>query len=238
LLIGPGCASLDAERRLVWCAKNDLSIKRLEADGSHTVLADNHDGRGFSGPNDLVIKSNGSIYFTDTDSGLRDGNESPFKEMPNGVWLVKAGKTQRLLTKAALGGPPNGIALSPDERYLYLSARPSIKRYAVRQDDTLGEATVFSEGEGIGDGIKVDTRGNVYSTNGAGPGMVRIMSVEGKHLGSLHLPVYGGEPKKQICATNLAFGDTDGKGLYVTACDVVYKIRMNVAGVVPGVDHN
>jgi gluconolactonase len=234
LLIGSGCASLDAENRLVWCAKNDLAIKRLEADGSHTILADNHEGRHFSGPNDLVIKSNGSIYFTDTDSGLRDGNNSPLKEMPNGVWLVRDGKTKRLLTRVALGGPPNGIALSPDEKYLYLSAKPYLKRYAVKADDTLGEAIVFSEGEGIGDGIKVDKQGNVYSTSGAGPGIVRIVSASGKHLGSLHLPIYGKEPKKHICATNLAFGDADGKSLYITACDAVYKIRMNVAGVMPG----
>ena len=236
LLIGSGCASLNSERRLVWCAKNDLAIKRLETDGTHTVIADNHEGRHFSGPNDLVIKSNGSLYFTDTDSGLRDGNDSPLKAMSNGVWLVKDGKTRQLLTKATLGGPPNGIALSPDEDYLYLSAHPYIKRYPIREDDTLGEGAVFSEGEGIGDGIKVDTEGNVYSTNGAGPGIVRIMSAEGKHLGSLRLPVYGKEPKKQICATNLAFGDTDGKSLYITACDVVYRVRMNVAGIVPGVD--
>lgn len=234
LLIGPGCASLDAQNRLVWCAKNDLAIKRLESDGTHTVLADNHEGKRFSGPNDLVIKSNGSIYFTDTDSGLREGNHSPLKELPNGVWLVREGKTERLLTRVALGGPPNGIALSPDEKYLYLSAAPYLKRYVVEEDDTLGEGIVFSEGEGIGDGIKVDVQGNVYSTNGAGPGIVRIMSAAGKHLGSLHLPIAGKEPKKQICATNLAFGDADGRSLFITACDAVYRIRMQIAGFMPG----
>lgn len=234
LLIGPGCASLDGQGRLVWCAMQDLAIKRLENDGSVTVIADGHEGKRFSGPNDLTVKSNGSIYFTDNDYGLRGAGDSPLKEMPNGVWLIKDGKTKRLLTRVALGGPPNGIALSEDEQYLYLSAGSKLMRYEVRADDTLGDAILFNEGAGIGDGIKVDKKGNVYSAGGAGPGIIRIISPEGKFLGSLHLPIYGREPKKQICATNLAFGDSDGKSLYITACDVVYRIRLRAEGIVPG----
>lgn len=230
LLIGPGCTGLDNEGRLVWCAMQDRAVKRLEKDGSVTVLAETHEGKRFSGPNDLTISRNGTIYFTDNDFGLRGAGSSPLKEMPNGVWMIKDGSTKRLLTRVALGGPPNGIALSEDERYLYLSAGPKIMRYEVKADGTLGRAELFSEGEGIGDGIKVDRRGNVYSTSGAGPGIVRIMSRQGKWLGSLHLPIYGKEPKKQICATNLAFGDPDGKALYITACDAVYRIRLNVQG--------
>src|SRR5690606_32739660 len=234
LLIGPGCASLDGEGRFVWCAMQDRAVKRLEKDGSVTVLADNHRGKQFSGPNDLTIKSNGSIYFTDNDFGLRGAAHSPLKEMPNGVWLIRHGETTRLLTRTALGGPPNGIALSQNEKYLYLSAGTKLMRYEVKPDDTLGRATLFNEGAGIGDGIKVDRKGNVYSSGGAGPGIVRIMSREGKWLGSLHLPIYGKEPKKQICATNLAFGDNDAKSLYITACDVVYKIRLKTEGLLPG----
>jgi gluconolactonase len=107
-------------------------------------------------------------------------------------------------------------------------------RYEVRPDGSLGQGTLFAEGAGIGDGIKVDVQGNVYSTNGAGPGVVRITAPTGALLGYLNLPIFGGEPKRQICATNLAFGDPDGKGLYITACDDVYRIRMKVAGVMPG----
>ncbi|HKX55285.1 MAG TPA: SMP-30/gluconolactonase/LRE family protein, partial [Xanthomonadales bacterium] len=229
-----GCASLDARNRLVWCAKNDGAVMRLEQDGSRTLLADNHQGKRFSGPNDLVIKSNGSIYFTDTDSGLRDGAQSPLKQLDNGVWLIRNGQTTRLLKRTELGGPPNGLALSPDEKYLYLSAHPKLKRYEIRADDTLGSSIVFSEGEGIGDGIKVDTLGNVWSTGGAGPGIIRIMANDGKLLGTLHLPIYGKEPKKQICATNLAFGGNDGKSLYITACDAIYRIGLKVEGTLPG----
>lgn len=234
ILVGPSCASVDMQGRLVWCADNDLAIMRLEDDGARTIIADNHEGKRFSGPNDLVVKSNGSIYFTDNDYGLRGAGKNPLKQMPNGVWLIKNGKTIRLLDRDALGGTPNGIALSHDEKYLYLSAGRILKRYAVKADDTLGDGVTFNEGDGIGDGIKVDKQGNVYSTSGAGPGIVRIMSAQGQLLGSLHLPIYGGEPKKQICATNVAFGDNDGKALYITACDNVYKIRLKTQGVVPG----
>jgi len=234
LLIGPSCAGLDREGRLVWCAMQDLAIKREEKDGRITTLIDNFEGRRFSGPNDIAIKSNGAIYFTDNDFGLRGAGNSPLKEMPNGVWLWKNGKTQRLLTRVALGGPPNGIALSPDEKQLYLSAGRKLMRYEVLPDETLGAATLFSEGDGIGDGIKVDRKGNVYSSGGAGTGIIRIVSPQGTFLGSLHLPIYGKEPKKQICATNLAFGDNDGKALYVTACDAVYKIPLKAEGILPG----
>ena len=82
--------------------------------------------------------------------------------------------------------------------------------------------------------MKVDVDGNLYSTSGAGPGIVRITAPTGTLLGYLHLPIEGGEPKKQICATNVAFGDSDAKGLYITACDAVYRIRMKVAGVMQG----
>jgi sugar lactone lactonase YvrE len=107
-------------------------------------------------------------------------------------------------------------------------------RYEVRDDGSLGAGTLFTEGAGIGDGLKTDTLGNVYSTNGAGPGIVRITAPDGTLLGTLlgtlHLPIVGGEPKRQICATNVAFGDPDGKGLYITACDDVYRIRLLVPG--------
>ncbi len=235
LLIGPGCATLDPQNRLVWCAMQDLAIKREEPDGSITTVADNHEGKSFSGPNDLAVKSNGSIYFTDNDYGLRDAGNSPLKQMANGIWLVKDGKTHRLLTRTALGGPPNGIALSEDEKYLYLTAGQKIMRYEIRPDDTISPtATLFTAGEGIGDGMKVDKQGNVYSSGGAGPGIIRITAKDGTFLGSLHLPIYGKEPKKQICATNLGFGDNDGKALYITACDAVYRMRLEAEGILPG----
>ena len=107
-------------------------------------------------------------------------------------------------------------------------------RYDVKPDGSLGPGMPFTQGPGIGDGMKVDTLGNVYSTSGAGPGIIRVTSPAGTLLGYLNLEIASGEPKRQICATNIAFGDPDGKSLYVTACDAVYRIRMKVAGVMPG----
>ena len=235
LLIGPSCASLDSQGRLIWCADNDRTVMRLEKDGTHTVLsAGAPDGKRFSGPNDVAVTRDDAVYLTDNDFGLRDAGRSPDKQMPNGIWRIKDGKSTLVLDAATLGGIPNGIAFSPDEHWLYATALAKMMRYEVKPDGSLGQGALFTEGPGIGDGMKTDTLGNVYSTSGAGPGIVRITAPSGKLLGLVNLPIYGGEPKRQICATNLAFGDADGKGLYVTACDVVYRVRLKVAGVMPG----
>ena len=236
LLIGPSCASLDSQGRLIWCADNDRAVMRLEKDGrTRTVLSSgSNDGKRFSGPNDIVVAKDDAVYLTDNDFGLRDGGSNPDKQLPNGIWRIKDGKSTMVLDASVLGGIPNGIVLSPDERYLYANAGQRMMRYEVKADGSLGPGSLFTQGPGIGDGMKVDTLGNVYSTSGAGPGIVRITSPTGTLLGYLNLPIVGGEPKRQICATNVAFGDLDGKSLYVTACDHVYRIRLKVAGVMPG----
>jgi gluconolactonase len=234
ILIGPSCAVLDAQGRLVWCADNDRTIKRLEKDGTRTVLAPGFEGKHFSGPNDLVITHSGAIYFTDNDFGLRDAGKSPLKELQNGIWLVKDGQARMVLDDKTLGGVPNGIALSPDEKYIYLSAMSKLKRFEVQPDGSLTNGMLFNEGPGIGDGIKVDVHGNIFSSGGAGPGIIRIISPEGKLLGMLNLPIYGGEPKKQICATNNTFGGPDSKTLFITGCDAVYKIKLKTTGIVSG----
>jgi len=231
ILIGPSCTGIDSERRVIWCADNDRQVMRLEPDGSRTVLsAGAPDGRRFSGPNDIAIRRDDGVYLTDNDFGLRDAGSSPDKEMPNGVWLIRDGESRLVLSREALGGVPNGVALSPDERYLYLSAFSRMLRYSVNADGSLGAGTLFTEGPGIGDGMKTDMLGNVYSTSGAGPGIVRITAPDGTLLGYLNLPIVDREPKRQICATNVAFGDPDGRSLYITACDAVYRIRLRVAG--------
>jgi len=235
LLIGPSCASLDSQGRLIWCADNDRTVMRLERDGSRTVLSAGLNGKRFSGPNDIVVRSDDGVYLTDNDFGLRDGGKNPDKQMPNGIWLIKDGQSRMVLDATVLGGIPNGIVLSPDERYLYLTtAKQRIVRYEVKPDGSLGAVTEFTQGPGIGDGMKVDRQGNVYSTSGAGPGIIRITAPTGTLLGYLNLPILDAEPKRQICATNVAFGDPDGRSLYITACDAVYRIRMKTVGVMPG----
>ena len=236
LLIGPSCASLDSQGRVIWCADNDRAVMRLEKDGTtRTKLSGgSDDGKRFSGPNDIVVAKDDAVYLTDNDFGLRNGGKNPDKQLQNGIWRIKDGKSTMVLDAMTLGGIPNGIVLSPDEKYLYANAGQRMFRYEMKPDGSLGPGSLFTQGPGIGDGMKVDTRGNVYSTSGAGPGIVRVTSPAGTLLGYLNLEIVGGEPKRQICATNIAFGDADGKGLYVTACDAVYRIRLKIAGVMPG----
>jgi len=234
LLIGPSCTGVDPQGRIVWCADNDRQLMRLEPDGTRTVLSAGSGGQRFNGPNDISIRSDGAIYLTDNDFGLRGAGKSPLKELQSGIWRIKDGLTTRILTDAQLGGIPNGITFSPDEKYLYLTSGNRIRRYEVRPDGSLGEYVVFAEGVGIGDGMRVDVRGNLYSTGGAGPGIVRVTSPEGRLLGTINLPVLGKEPKKQICSTNVAFGNADGRTLYIAGCDAVYKVRLRVPGILQG----
>jgi gluconolactonase len=235
LLIGPNGLSLDAEGRLIYLATPDRTVMRLEADGTRTVIADRFDGKRFNGPNDLAIRSDGAIYMTDSVFGLRDGLANPDAELPfSGVYLIKDGSTTLVYSNADNPvGWPNGIALSPDEDRLYMNAGfENVLRYDVEADGTITNGRIFIDGEGS-DGIKVDRLGNVYTTSGAGPGEVRITSPEGHRLGVIELPVPAGEPQTQVCATNVAFGGNDSRMLYITACEHVYRIRMNVAGVRP-----
>ena len=225
---GSNGITLDREGRLVFCAQGDRAIVRLEKDGTRVVVADRYDGKRLNRPNDLVVKSDGAIYFTDTRPN------TPSIEIPfSGVYRVKDGKVQ-VLTQDFL---PNGLAFSPDEKVLYINGNlyrgdmfignMGIRRYDVKPDGTLANGRVFvdmSADKAIGgpDGMKVDRRGNVYCT---GPGGVWIMSPEGKHLGTILL----NDP-----ATNLAFGDPDYKTLYITDRRSLVRIRLNSAGIAPG----
>jgi gluconolactonase len=239
ILIGPNGLTLDPQGRPAWCAMPDRRVMRLEKDGTRTVVAEKYRGKRFSGPNDLIYRSDGILYFTDSIFGRRGAEsqqESPYRELPyNGVFMVDDGDVTLLVKDEALGGDPNGVALSPDERYLYVSADYNrIMRYELKTDGTLGEGKVFIDGE-TSDGMKVDQRGNLYTT-AVWEGEVRVTSPEGERLGVIYLPRVNTEPRVQICATNVAFGDADSKGLYITACEHVYRLQMKVPGVRPRVD--
>jgi gluconolactonase len=234
ILIGPSCSGMDHAGRLIWCADNDRNVMRLEKNGSHTVLSGGMNGRRFSGPNDIAIAADDTVYVADNDFGLRDAGKNPDKQLQNGIYMIKDGKTSLVLSSTDLGGIPNGINLSPDGKWMYLSSSfTTIKRYAVNPDGTLGASSLFTEGIGIGDGQKADKAGNIYSSSGGGPGVIRITSPAGKLLGTINLPIYGGEPKKQICATNEAFGGPDGKTLFIAGCDAVFTIRLKIEGIIP-----
>jgi gluconolactonase len=235
IIIGANGLTLDREGRLIIASPASRAVFRVERDGTRTVVADHYDGKRFNGPNDVVVKSNGSIYFTDGNSGLRGGANSPLREIPvNGFYLVKDGTVTRVGSNEGFTqGFPNGIALSPDEQHLFVTIGRKIMRYEVQPDDTVANGVEFLDVEN-NDGLKVDKNGNVFSTTGAGPGEIRITSREGKRLGTIRLPQPPGEPREQICATNVGFGDADSKGLYITACTHVFRIRLNSPGVRPG----
>jgi gluconolactonase len=210
-------------------------VFRLEQDGGRTILADRYEGKRFNGPNDIVIKSNGALYFTDSVWGMRGAAKDPGRELPfSGFYLVKDGKVTLLGSdKDAPGTAPNGITLSPDEKHLYVTAGfQRTMRYDILPDDTVTNGRLFVQ-HGA-DGMRVDRQGNLYTTSGGNPGQVQITSPEGKPLGRLHLPQPADEPRARVCATNVAFGDNDNRSLYVTACTHLFRIRLNIPGIRPG----
>jgi gluconolactonase len=225
-LIGSNGLTLDRQGRLVFCQHGDRQISRLERNGIRTVLASRYDGKRLNSPNDLVFKSDGSLYFTDPTAGLRLQDKDPQRELPfAGVYRVANGKVQ-LLYKDLVR--PNGIAFSPDEKYLYVNdtVKKIIMRFEVQPDGGVANGQVITDmtpdtAPGAPDGMKVDQKGNIYCT---GPGGFWIMSPEGKHLATV---------KTKELPANLNWGDADAKTLYLTARTGLYRIRLNVAGVRP-----
>jgi len=214
---GSNGMTIDPEGRIVWCAQGDRAIVRLEKDGEkRTVLADHFEGKRLNRPNDLVAKSDGWIYFTDPLSR----NPGAAQELNfSGVFRVKEGKVE-LLDKEV---QPNGIAFTADEKTLYIGGG-KIWRYDVKPDGTLANRTEFNP---IGcDGMKLDKRGNIYCATAQKNG-VRVISPEGKHLGTI-LTLEDGPG---IGPTNLAFGDADSKTLYITIKRTLARIRLNIPGV-------
>src|SRR5262245_26321229 len=235
LLIGSNGLALDPQGRLVVTAMADRTVYRLERDGTRTLLADKFEGKRFNGPNDIVVKSDGAVYFTDSVWGLRGAEKDPGREIPfSGFFLIKNGNVILLGgDKDTPGAFPNGITLSPDEKYLYVTAGGRrTMRYEILPDDTVAAGRTFVE-DGA-DGMRVDSKGNLYTTSGGTPGRIQITSPEGKPLGRLHLPQPSGEPRPRVCATNVAFGDADNRSLYITACTHLFKIRLKIPGVQPG----
>jgi gluconolactonase len=227
---GSNGLTLDRQGRLTINQHGNRRIVRMEKNGQLTVLADHYEGKRFNSPNDLVYKSDGALYFTDPPFGLPKFFDDPRKELPySGVFRVSAdGKSTQLLTKELTG--PNGLAFSPDEKYLYVDnwdeKNKIIMRYEVNKDGTLSNGKVFfdmtsAEGEDALDGLKVDQRGNLYVS---GPGGLWIISPEGKHLGTIIGPEH---------PHNFAWGDDDGKTLYLCAKTGLYRIRLNIPGIRP-----
>jgi gluconolactonase len=217
--------TLDHKGRLLVCESGNRRVTRYRSDGSTTVLAAYFRGRRLNSPNDIVVKSDGIVYFTDPSFGP-DGplvQELPFQ----GVYrLDPATCALRLVVDDfAL---PNGLALSPDERILYIddTARRHVRAFDVLPDGTLAGGRIFAKldprlGEGRPDGMKVDTEGNLYV---AGPGGIWVISPAGERLGVLLMP--------EVTA-NLAWGGEDGRTLFITATTSLYSVRLKIPGRAP-----
>jgi gluconolactonase len=222
--IGSNGLALDRQGRILVAEHGNRRVTRVEADGSVTLLADRYDSRRLNSPNDLAVRSDGSIYFTDPPYGLPGQDKDPGKELGfSGVYRLADRKLQLLTSELTR---PNGLGFSPDEKFLYVAnsdpARRLWMRYDVRADGTLGPGTVFFDlasapERGIPDGLKVDASGNVFGT---GPAGVWVISPAGKALGRIVPP--------EVPA-NAAWGD-DGRTLYMTARTSVYRIRLTTAG--------
>ena len=223
---GSNGLAVDPEGRLLLCQHGERRIARLNPDGSQTPLAERFEGKRFNSPNDLALRKNGDIYFTDPPYGLDGLNQSPLKEIPwNGVYRRAADGAISLLTKEITF--PNGIAFSPDEKILYVavsdSQKPHLMAYDVQPDGSVANGRVFFDAtplkgrKGSCDGMKVDARGRVFAT---GPGGVLIISPAGKHLGTILTNQATG---------NCCWGGSDGSELYITAdmffCRVKTKTR-------------
>ena len=232
--VGTNGLTLDKEGRIVAAEHGNRQVSRIERDGALTVLAGRYQGKRLNSPNDLVIKKNGDIYFTDPPfgllrpgQGLADAARSPLRELDfSGVFRITlAGKIELMTKDIAL---PNGLAFSPNERELYVanSAGKTWSVFDVKKDGTLENGRIFYDadketGPGVPDGMKVDTAGNVWAT---GPGGILVISAQGKLLGVIGFP--------EVPA-NCAWGDADGKTLYVTARTGLYRIRTNATGIRP-----
>lgn len=226
---GSNGLAIDKEGRLLIDQHGNRRVVRYEKKGPLTILADRIDGKRFNSPNDLVIKSDGAVYFTDPPYGLPNFFNDDRKELDySGVFLIRNGKVQ--VVSKDLGGP-NGLAFSPDEKYLYVTNwdirdihhTKTLWRYEVQPDGTLKNGKVFydfsfTEDEEALDGLKVDKEGNLFVS---APGGLWILNAEGKLLGKMVTPER---------PANMAWGDDDGKTLYLTAHSSLYKLRVNTGG--------
>ena len=221
--LGSNAITVDPEGRIIFCAHGDRAIKRIEDDGTITVIADQFDGKRLSGPNDLVYRSDGVLYFSDIVAGLRFPAED--REVPTGLYMLKDG-TVHLVDSDPIAQAANGMAFSPDEQYLYVGSGPNILRYEPQPDGMLTNRDVLLDMslEGIAggaDGMKVDREGHIYTV---GPGGVWVVTPEGQHIGTITFPA----------VTNLAFGDADGRTIYFMARRDLYSMRVEIGGDPPG----
>lgn len=214
----------DRQGRLIVCEHATSRLTRTEADGSSTVLASHYGGKELNSPNDVVVKSDGAIYFSDPTYGRNEyyGNPRAVQLGFRGVYRV--GADGKLTLLADDFGQPNGLCFSRDETQLFVNDtdRQHIRVFDVKADGTLANSRVWAlttgKRPGAPDGMKTDSAGNIYC---CGPGGIHVFAPDATCLGVINVPEY---------TANFCFGDDDLRSLYVTASTSVYRLRVKVPG--------
>lgn len=214
--------TLDNQGHLIACEHGNRRVSRTEPDGTVKALVEKYEGKRLNSPNDVIVRSDGSVYFSDPPYGVKPEQreldfQGVFRFSPDGALALEAGDFDK----------PNGIAFSPDEKILYVTdtGRKHIKAFDVRPDGTLVDGRVFAD---LGsdpahgpDSMKVDSRGNLFVACGG----IWVFDKTGKHLGTISLPE---------SASNCAFGEKDYTALFITAGPSVYRVDLNFPGLPPG----
>jgi len=220
----PDGNTYDRQHRLIDCASELRAVIEVTSDGKYKILADHYDGKKLNTPNDVIVGPDGALYFTDPQSDFFPGAKSELNYQ--GVYRLDDKGTLTLLTKDLTA--PNGLAFSPDGKLLYVDDDDDkhIHVWDVAADGTLRNGRIFGDetgakGDGVPDGMRVDTNGNIFVT---GPKGIWVWDPQGHHLGTVVLPE---QP------ANLNWGDNDYGTLYITATTSVYRLKTKVRGFVP-----
>jgi gluconolactonase len=218
--------TIDPQNRLVVCEQGNRRVSRIEGDGAVVILADRYQGRLLNSPNDVVVKSDGTIYFSDPPYGIIPGESSRYRkeqEQPwNGLYRILPDGGVELLVDDF--DRPNGLAFSPDESMLYVDDTPRrhVRAFDVQPDGTLTNSRIIADmahpQPGGPDGMKIDVEGHLYVTGATG---IWVFEPDGTWLGVIVTPER---------PANLAWGDSDRKTLYITARTSLYRIRVKVPG--------
>jgi gluconolactonase len=221
---GPNGMTADKDGAVLLCQHGYRRIVRISKDMKITTVVDKYEGKRLNSPNDVVYRADASFYFTDPPYGLPKGDEDPAKELEfNGVFRMANGKLQPVIKDLSR---PNGIAISPDQKTLYIGNSDEKNRiwmaYDIAENGTVSHGRLFADvtaekDAGVPDGMKVDSNGNLWAS---GPGGIWVFSPAGKHLGTIKMP--------EIPA-NCNWGD-DWRSLYITARTSLYRIKVSVAG--------
>ncbi len=213
--------TLDLQGRLLTCEHGSRRLTRTEPDGTITVLASTYAGKKLNSPNDVVVKSDGTIWFTDPPYGIQ---KEQVEQEHNYVFRLDPGATEPVPVASDFG-MPNGLCFSPDEKVLYIadsSDRHHVRRFTVNPDNTLSGGEVFAViDQGVPDGMRCDEEGRLYSTAGDG---VHVFAPSGELVGRILTPE---------SAANCAFGGSGGDTLYITARTSLYSVRLATRGAKP-----